>query len=159
MNTPHRLLVMAILCLSGGLIFTLPFLREVYYEPMRDAFDFERIDLPLDLVLREAERCGGIAVPCHPGRPTVGMCAHYQERGAVQGVRVVETRNGGSRQGEDDAAQALAEEFGYLGIGGSDAPLVSQIGRCATRFEEAIENEDDLVRALRSGKFEAIAWT
>ena len=36
---------MAILCLSGGLIFTLPFLREVYYEPMRDAFGFTNTQL------------------------------------------------------------------------------------------------------------------
>lgn len=126
---------------------------------MRAAFDFASIDLPLGLVLEEAERCGGVAVPCHPGRPTVGMCAHYAERGAVPGVHVIETRNGGSRNGEDAAALALAEEFGYRGIGGSDAHLVSQIGRCATRFEEEIQNEDDLVRALCSGKFEAITWT
>ena len=36
---------MTILCLSGGLIFTLPFLREVYYEPMRDAFGFTNTQL------------------------------------------------------------------------------------------------------------------
>ncbi len=126
---------------------------------MRAAFDFTDIDLPLGLVLEEAERCGGVAVPCHPGRPRVGMCAHYAERGAVEGVRVIETINGGSRNGEDAAALALAEKFGYRGIGGSDAHLVSQIGRCATRFEGAIRNEDDLVRAICSGKFEAIRWT
>ena len=68
---------------------------------MRAAFDFEQIDLPLGLVLEEAERFGGFAIPCHPGRPRVGMCAHYAERGAVEGVRVIETLNGGSRSGED----------------------------------------------------------
>ena len=36
---------MVILCLSGGLIFTLPFLREVYYEPMREAFGFTNTQL------------------------------------------------------------------------------------------------------------------
>ena len=45
MNTPRRILVMAILCCSGGLIFTLPFLREVYYEPMQKAFGFSNTEL------------------------------------------------------------------------------------------------------------------
>ena len=38
-------------------------------EPLLAAFDFARIDLPLTLVLEEAERAGAVAVPCHPGRP------------------------------------------------------------------------------------------
>jgi len=33
-------LVMAILCFSGGIIFMLPFLREVYYIPMQQAFGY-----------------------------------------------------------------------------------------------------------------------
>ena len=55
---------------------------------MRAAFDFTRIDLPLEVVLREAERCGGVAVPCHPGRPHVGLCAHYEAQGPRRGRRV-----------------------------------------------------------------------
>lgn len=38
MNFPRRILVMTILCFSGGIIFLLPFLREVYYQPMQAAF-------------------------------------------------------------------------------------------------------------------------
>ena len=40
------------------------------------AFDFRDIRLPLARVLAECERHGAVAVPCHPGRPRVGMCAH-----------------------------------------------------------------------------------
>ena len=127
-------------------------------EDLLQAFDFGRLDLPLELVIRESERCGAIAVPCHPGRPTVGMCAHYGERGAVDGVRVIETYNGGSRGGENDDAIALAERHGYSGIGGSDAHIVSHIGRCVTRFDREIRDEQDLVDALTDGKFEAISW-
>ena len=127
-------------------------------EDLLHAFDFTRLDLPLELVIRESERCGAIAVPCHPGRPTVGMCAHYAERGEVEGVRVIETYNGGSRGGENDEAIALAERYGYSGIGGSDAHIVSHIGRCATRFDREIRDEQDLVGALTDGKFEAISW-
>jgi predicted metal-dependent phosphoesterase TrpH len=127
-------------------------------EAMRAAFDFARIDLPLRTVLREAERCGGIAVPCHPGRPRVGMCAHFETKGPVEGIRVIETRNGGSRAREDEAALRLAETCGYRGIGGSDAHIVSHIGRCVTRFPAPVRGVGELVEALRSGEFEAISW-
>jgi predicted metal-dependent phosphoesterase TrpH len=127
-------------------------------EDLVEAFDFGRLDLSLELVVRESERCGAIAVPCHPGRTTVGMCAHYEERGPVEGVCVIETYNGGSRGLENEHAQALAEKYGYSGIGGSDAHIVSHIGRCATRFDREILDEQDLATALRDGKFEAVTW-
>ena len=125
-------------------------------EDLQAAFDFARIDLPLETVLLEAERCGAVAVPCHPGRATVGMCAHVETRGVPDGVRIVETLNGGSRAGENEAARSLAAERGYAGIGGSDAHIVSHIGRCATRFPREIRSMEDLVDALRRGQFEAI---
>ncbi len=120
------------------------------------AFDFARVDLPLELVLREIDRCGAVAVPCHPGRARVGMSAHIERLGPVAGVSIIETLNGGSRAGENEAAQALSERYGYRGVGGSDAHIVSHIGHCATRFEDDIESMDDLVNALHSGKFEAL---
>lgn len=117
-----------------------------------------QIDLSLAMVVREAERCGAIAVPCHPGRATVGMCAHCVERGPVDGVKIIEVLNGGSRGTEDDDAWALAEKHGYAGVGGSDAHIVSHIGRCATRFSREIRNEEDLVAALYEGGVEAVSW-
>lgn len=120
--------------------------------------DFAAVDLRLETLLHEVERAGAAAVPCHPGRPRVGLASHYETRGSLDGVRVIETRNGGSRAGEDEAAQALAARFGYAGIGGSDAHLVSQIGRCATRFTRVIRSEEQLARALCEGEGEAVSW-
>ncbi len=127
-------------------------------DDLEAAFDFTRIDLPLPLVLRESERCGAVAVPCHPGRPRVGMCAHYEEIGPVDGVKIIETLNGGSRGTEDEEAMKLAERYGYAGIGGSDAHIVSHVGRCATRFDREIRSVPELVAALRDGDFEAVSW-
>jgi len=127
-------------------------------EDMQRAFDFGAINLKLAKVVREVERSGGIAVPCHPGRPTVGMVAHYEERGPIEGVRVVEVYNGGSRTGEDEASLALAEKYGYCGIGGSDAHMVSQIGHCATKFERGIQSVEELVMELKEGSLEALSW-
>jgi predicted metal-dependent phosphoesterase TrpH len=120
------------------------------------AFDFARIDLPLAKVLEVAARCGAFAVPCHPGRPKVGMRAHIEARGPVAGVEVIETLNGGSRGRENDDALELAAVHGWRGVGGSDAHIVSHVGRCATRFENPIRDEQDLVRELRLGRYEAI---
>ena len=124
---------------------------------LRQALDFADIRLPLARVIEACETHGAVPVPCHPGRPRVGMHAHLAEYGVPAGVRIVEVYNGGSRGGEDEIAQAMAREQGYLGIGGSDAHIVSHIGRCATRFPAAIHNEAELVEALESGDFEAIS--
>jgi hypothetical protein len=123
---------------------------------LQAAFDFATVGLPLELVLQEAERCGAIAAPCHPGRERVGMCAHVESRGLVPGVRVIETLNGGSRGNENDTAAKLAAEQGFGRIGGSDAHIVSHIGRCATRFERDIHSIDELVEMLQSGTYEAV---
>jgi predicted metal-dependent phosphoesterase TrpH len=125
-------------------------------QALRDAFDFADIHLPLARVLEACARHDAVAVPCHPGRKRVGMCAHVETLGVPPGVRIIETLNGGSREGEDAAALAMAKAQGYLGIGGSDAHIVSHIGRCATRFPGDVNDVGALCEALRGGNFEAI---
>lgn len=123
---------------------------------LTEQFDFTSTHLVLADVLRAASACDAVAVPCHPGRPRVGMFAHVQELGVPPNVRIVETRNGGSRDNEDQISLTMAQQLGYLGIGGSDSHIVSHIGRCATRFANAIGNEAELVAALKSEEFEAL---
>ena len=125
-------------------------------EGMMAEFDFARIDIPLAVVLEAAKKHDAIAVPCHPGRARVGMFAHTEEYGIPEGVRIVEYYNGGSREDEDQVTIDNAKALGYLGIGGSDAHIVSHIGRCATRFPGRIESMGELVEALDAGEFEAI---
>ena len=127
-------------------------------EELLHAFDFARIDHSLPDVLAAAKRCGGFAVPCHPGRKNDGLFAHYERRGPVEGVEVVEVHNGGSIPGEDERSVQEARRYGYRGIGGSDSHIVSRIGSCATEFEDDIATMDDLVEALRAGKCEARTW-
>ena len=55
-----------------------------------------------------------------------------------------------------EVAAALAKKQNYLGIGGSDAHIVSHIGRCATEFPADIHNEQELVEALQGSDFTAI---
>ena len=99
---------------------------------------------------------GGIAIPCHPGRPTVGLCEHYEKRAALENVVAVELLNGGSKKGENERAANLVAQYGYRSTGGSDSHLVSLIGLCATRFDADVRGMDDLVRELKTGNYEAV---
>jgi predicted metal-dependent phosphoesterase TrpH len=124
---------------------------------LQSRFDFTNTHLKLENVIQESEAHGAIAVPCHPGRPRVGMFAHTDALGIPDGVTIVEIYNGGSRDQEDQIAIDNAASLGYRGIGGSDSHIVSHIGRCATRFEKPITHMDDLVAALKAGEFEAVS--
>ena len=123
---------------------------------LQQEFDFSNIHLPLAQVLSACEKHNAVAVPCHPGRKRVGMAAHLDEFGVPEGVRIVEIYNGGSRGDEDNVAAELANNQNYLGIGGSDAHIVSHIGRCATEFPANITSESALVEALQGSDFKAI---
>ena len=125
-------------------------------DELLNVIDFTRVDNPLPEVLAAAERTGAFAAPCHPGRKNVGLFAHYERKGPVEGVHTVETLNGGSIPGEDELSIEKAAEYGYRSFGGSDSHIVSRIGFCATDFEDDIDDIDSLVRALYGGRFSAV---
>ncbi len=119
-------------------------------------FDFRDVRLPAQKLVTEVDRLGGVALPCHPGRPTVGLCAHYETKPPLDGVIAVEALNGGSRKGEDDRVAELIQHFGYHAYGGSDSHLVSFVGVCATEFDDEIRTMEDLVRALKGGRYRPV---
>ncbi|MBI4514840.1 MAG: PHP domain-containing protein [Deltaproteobacteria bacterium] len=119
-------------------------------------FDFTDVRLSARQLIPALTEMGGIALPCHPGRPTVGLCEHYQSKPPLDGVVAVEALNGGSRRGEDERVQALIERYGYKACGGSDSHLVSFIGICATEFERTIGTVEDLVTELREGSYRPV---
>ena len=119
-------------------------------------FDFRDVRLPAQTVVQEVDRLGGVALPCHPGRPTVGLCAHYETKPALEGVIAVEALNGGSKKGEDARVAELVQRHGYRTYGGSDSHLVSFVGICATEFEAEIRTTEDLVRELRGGRYRPV---
>ncbi len=125
-------------------------------ETMLERFDFANVRLSAQDVVTDVEELGGIAVPCHPGRPTVGLCEHYATKPALEGVRAIELLNGGSRKGENERVEELIRTHGYGAIGGSDSHLVSFIGICATEFPREIADEEDLVRALKEGGYRPV---
>jgi predicted metal-dependent phosphoesterase TrpH len=125
-------------------------------DEMTRRFDFADVHLPAQVLIDEIARMGGIVIPCHPGRPHVGLFEHYANRPPLENVVAVEVYNGGSRKGEDERSLALAQRFGYRQIGGSDSHLVSLIGLCATRFEAEVRSIEDLVNELKRGAYEPV---
>jgi len=115
-------------------------------------FDFTDVRLPAQAVISEVWRMGGVALPCHPGRPNVGLCAHYEGKPELEGVVAVEALNGGSKKGEDARVRDLMTTHGYAGFGGSDSHLVSFVGICATEFDRPIRTVEDLVDELRGAR-------
>ena len=126
-------------------------------DEMTERFDFANVRLPAQEVISEVTRLGGVAAPCHPGRPTIGLCEHYAAgKPPLEGVVAVEALNGGSRKGENERVHDLIERYGYGAFGGSDAHLVSLIGICATAFDDEVRTIDGLVAALKSGGYRPV---
>lgn len=125
-------------------------------EDIAHRFDFANVRIPAQELIDEVARMGGIVVPCHPGRPNVGLCEHYASKPPLENVVAVELLNGGSRRGEDERTADLVAKYGYRTVGGSDSHLVSLIGVCATRFEADIKDIEGLVREIKSGRYEPV---
>ena len=125
-------------------------------EDIAGHFDFANVRLDAQELVTEVARRGGVAVPCHPGRPTIGLCEHYETKPALEGIIAVEALNGGSRKGENERVQELIERFGYHSFGGSDSHLVSFVGICATEFDRDVRDVEDLVAALQGGGYRPV---
>jgi len=122
-------------------------------DDMTRRFDFTNVRLSAQELIPAVAHMGGLAVPCHPGRPTIGLCEHYEHKPPIDGVVAVEALNGGSRRGENERVQHLIDHYGYHAVGGSDSHLVSFIGICATEFDADIRSIEDLVNTLQQGGY------
>ncbi len=68
----------------------------------------------------------------------------------------LEVLNGQVKPANNDRARTLAGNLGLPGIAGSDAHSVDMVGRAATRFPHAIETDEELVAALKSGDYQPV---
>lgn len=109
-------------------------------------------------VIKAINDCGGIAVPAHPFRDSIYGRALNESEFTLDEVSVIEELNGSNSRDENKMAKALIKQTDLKGIGGSDAHYANRVWflKCATEFENAICNSEDLVKALRYGDFRAI---
>lgn len=97
-----------------------------------------------------ARENGGIAISAHPYRKNHrGMGDHMRE---LRGLSGIEAFNGSTKLYQNLYAYELARELQLPALGGSDAHVVSQVGRFATYFPDRIRDERDFIEAVRSGK-------
>jgi hypothetical protein len=67
----------------------------------------------------------------------------------------VEINNGRGTKKENQFSADLAKKINMPGTGASDAHKISDIGTYATRFYDQINDELDLIEALKKGRFQS----
>ncbi|MDY6795173.1 MAG: PHP domain-containing protein [Actinomycetota bacterium] len=116
------------------------------------------LQIPFEDLLRDVRGEGGVIIPAHPCRGSLGFHALLGPEKAdflLDNINAVETRNGGSTAEANAAAEAIAVRYGLPGTGGSDAHFLMQVGRCLTLFEREIEDEGELVEEIKAGRCRA----
>ena len=109
----------------------------------------------------EVIREEGFMIVAHPfrgflafGADQLGLTAEKAgERSLFQFVDGVETMNGKVTDKENSLAADVAKNLKLPATGGSDAHEVHEVGVFVTRFRDTINNEKDLVKALKGGAY------
>ena len=125
-------------------------------EALTKAVDFSNVQMNALELVQAADETGAIAMPAHPGRFGIGLCEFAANGADLGSIVAAEGLNGSNRPGEQERADELIQRLGVPSTGGSDAHLVSAIGKCMTSFENDVLDESDLVRELRLGEFGAV---
>ncbi|MBI4854208.1 MAG: PHP domain-containing protein [Acidobacteria bacterium] len=97
--------------------------------------------------------CGGVCVPAHPFRFQSSSIGEKLE--TLIGIFAIDGYNGKSDIEENRLAWEYAKRFNLKLIGGSDAHIIGDIGKCVTEFPKYIETMSELVEQLKSGQFQA----
>jgi predicted metal-dependent phosphoesterase TrpH len=107
---------------------------------------------PAPQLLQMVAEAGGVAIGAHPFRRGRSLDLKLAETGLLH---FIEGINGRNHAEENELAMQWGLDHGLGLLGGSDAHHVSELGTVLTEFRQTIRNQHDLVRALKSGAFEA----
>lgn len=115
---------------------------------------------------QEVEARHGLMFAAHPFRGFLLFGAadlqlsveRASSRPVWQWVDGLEVCSGRCTQRENAIAAQVQQRLGIRGIGGSDAHTLTEVGRCVTIFNGRVEDEAELVEALRRGQFRAGYW-
>jgi predicted metal-dependent phosphoesterase TrpH len=97
---------------------------------------------------------GGVTIPAHPFRieaPSLG-----NKVWEVRGFDAIEVLNGNASDYQNQLACKAAMKLNLYGTGGSDAHVKSMVGKCATLFEDHLQNEKELIAAIKGGRFHPV---
>jgi predicted metal-dependent phosphoesterase TrpH len=99
-----------------------------------------------------ARDVGALLFLAHPARD--GALKVTAE--TVEMFESVEGINGSDSRLQNLSVAGVARAFRAPAIGGSDAHTLAEVGRAATRFDDRIRDDGDLLAALRAGQYEAV---
>ncbi len=117
--------------------------------------------ISLEDLRTEVLAADGFMIVAHPfrgflivGVDEVGLTPEKAlERPLLKFVDAVEVMNGKVTKKENEFASKVAAGIGLPATGGSDAHEVFEVGRYATHFAGIIKNEQDLLNALKEGRY------
>lgn len=106
----------------------------------------------LDLVNKH----NGAAISAHPFRENNrGMGNHIK---IVKGLSGIEGFNGNTKDYNNLRAYDIAREVKLPVFGASDCHWQKEVGKYATVFPDGIENEKDLIKAIKSGNVYPVVY-
>ena len=125
-----------------------------YHEDLRGV-------VPIQDLHKAVTAAGGLMIAAHPfrgfllfGITQLRMDAYQASQRAIfQYVNGVEIFNCKLTDAENQMARQVAEHLGLLGVAGSDAHRLDEVGRCVTILEREIKSEPELITELRAGRF------
>jgi len=115
----------------------------------------------LDGLRSKVMRAGGLMFAAHPFRGSIryGLTdlqisvEQACDRPVFRGVDGIEIANGMAWDSENDMARKVADRLGLVGIAGSDAHWLDELGHYVTIFERDIVTEQHMVDELRARRF------
>jgi len=117
--------------------------------------------VPIQDLRKEVEPVGGLMIAAHPFRGFLlfGISQLQLDleqackRSVFQHVDGLEIHNCKVTDPENDMARRVAERLGLLGVAGSDAHRLDEVGKCVTIFEREVRAEQELIEEIRAGRF------
>jgi predicted metal-dependent phosphoesterase TrpH len=117
--------------------------------------------VPIQDLRKEVEAVAGLMIAAHPFRGFLlfGISQLQLDveqackRAAFQHVDGLEIHNCKVTDPENDMARRVAERLGLLGVAGSDAHRLDEVGKCVTNFEREVRTERELIEEIRAGRF------
>ena len=117
--------------------------------------------VPIQDLRKEVEAARGLMIAAHPFRGFLlfGISQlrldveQACKRSVFQFVDGLEVHNCKVTDPENDMARQVGERLGLLGVAGSDAHRLEEVGRCVTVLEREVRTEQELIGELRAERF------
>ncbi|MFQ3573402.1 MAG: CehA/McbA family metallohydrolase [Thermodesulfovibrionales bacterium] len=114
-----------------------------------DTDRFFKGNIDMDVLIKEVDSLGGIAIPSHPYR-TINSIG--DRLFGLSGLKVIEGHNGCNMKYMNDKAIEVSRQLKIPYIGGSDAHTAFDVGNCYTVFKQRVD-KDNIVSSLKAGGY------